>query len=230
MMGKRKFALILVILLGGITVSSLMAWWTSPRPMNATAINSYELNDGTRTGPSRPIDVDHASVPSATTPSALEYCAARALTEVEVNAGILPEVEACFGSINEVLKFISQQTGVQLEEEEINQWIVLSLEGKTTAATGSNVLIGIDYDGEYYAGSQLYWYVNDYNGCYAGGYWYAPQMPWGWDNRPSSAIGLSGCQNYEHYQADWFEGSKHTCTCPYMDVMNNATSSEVWRP
>lgn len=100
-----------------------------------------------------------------------------------------------------------------------------------SSSLSSQVVIGIDWDYTYFGGSSYTWVVSG-SGCTSTTQFSVSSMPYGWDNRVSSARGYSGCNYYYHYQNTNFGGSSVACSttgCATMGILNNATSSEKWR-
>lgn len=93
----------------------------------------------------------------------------------------------------------------------------------------TSTVIGVDYmDSGFYGGSLTWSESSDIYGCTDGSYYAAPTMPSGWNDDVSSARSYGGCATYNHFENTYYGGSKLTCTCSTMGVMNDQTSSEKW--
>ena len=90
-------------------------------------------------------------------------------------------------------------------------------------------VIGEDYMDTSFQGRSYTWYETaDINGCTDGSYYTAASLPSGWNDDVSSAQSYGGCATYNHFENINFGGSRLTCTCSSMGVMNDQTSSEKW--
>ncbi len=93
----------------------------------------------------------------------------------------------------------------------------------------TSTVIGVDYmDSGFYGGSLTWSESSDIYGCTDGSYYAAPTIPSGWNDDVSSARSYGGCATYNHFENTYYGGSKLTCTCSTMGVMNDQTSSEKW--
>ncbi len=97
-------------------------------------------------------------------------------------------------------------------------------------ALAATRVIGIDYDRTYFGGASYTWYVRNSYGC-NGGFWYASNLPNGFNNRLSSTRGFSGCRNNTSFDLKNLRGDWVRCVpnCVYVgSFMDNRASSKRW--
>lgn len=145
---------------------------------------------------------------------------------------------ACYGSISEVMV---AATGGRVvlpagtRAGEIDEDMLAAAGYDPASAAFASYVIGIDYTEPYYSGSSLTWTAP--YGCYdpygaSYRYWYAPGMPFGWDNVISSSQTFSYCRStvYNDYPNQGGSSVSYSCDAPVFTWMDNAASSQAWFP
>jgi hypothetical protein len=96
-------------------------------------------------------------------------------------------------------------------------------------AGASATLIGIDYSGATYLGTQYLWYATNPAGC-GDGSSYSSVMPSSFDNLTRSVQGFTGCGHNTHYDPPSASGASITCVsaCSSMGAMAARTSFVRW--
>lgn len=167
---------------------------------------------------------------SSDPPAQPRHIVARAVATDQAARGVQVEYRS-FSSFAEAISFVTG-VDVRIAPGADIQSQTSAIQDAVKSRLLTNTLVGIDYDAASFNSGQgtLTWYVDDPNGCSAGGVFVASSMPAGWDDRVSSAQSFGGCSTWNHYQLTGMTGPYLPCTCSTMGVMDNQTSSERWAP
>ncbi len=94
----------------------------------------------------------------------------------------------------------------------------------------TSTVIGIDYKDANYGGDTLVTEVSDLNGCLNTD-WGTSSLGLWWNNVISSARAYQYCNHSWHYENTDYGGTTLDCgtACSSMGVMDNETSSIIWR-
>lgn len=115
--------------------------------------------------------------------------------------------------------------------------VILSPDATPNSITESDVesavtrIIGIDYDGSFFTGSSITWFVSNPNGCFFN-FSYVANMPGFFNNRLTSTRAFSGCGRNTSFSGFFQTGFFRTCfpSCAFIgSLLNNTTSSKFWR-
>lgn len=184
----------------------------------------------TATGCGGPVESDEMN--PATDQKALgrlaQHCVAHSFAQpkgLPLPQNLAPSRFDCFDTFAEAISFVSKGT-VQLPSnarpEDLKQADVDRM------ATAAVYVIGVEYEHDFYGGASLI--VQSDVTCQ--GYIHSlSSMPYGWDNRISSAVAYAGCNYSLHYEHPSFGGAIANCgtACSQIGAaMNDRTSSIIW--